>query len=451
MPHSSGGGSHSGGFHSSSSSSSGPHISTHYFPGARRFIRHNHTLGKDEYIYATSMPTKTKLGSVVAVALFAAVFSVISILGVSSELPFRINPRYDDVPRVCDDINVIDNEESLTEVLVEYQEITGICPVIYTIYNEEWQKDYYSLSQYTFDKYLDICDDEQHWVIVYSIPESNSTVLGRAKSRIPEYRWEAVQGDETDRIITEKAFSEFGNVVQNNMESGEDPGTSFEKAFTQAVRNARSKIEPGPSKVSHIISAFMPVFIVLCIFVPIIVLTIKKYRNDRHIEYEEVPLGFDPSAPQATAKVSAAANTVTKAVSVFAVIFLIPFVVVGIGVIIGGISLMNSTAPDASMGGFLLVFGLVWTLISGSMFIKMLSALIKSKKGDDSDTGISVGSFAQTYTSGRPQQPANPQPSKPSEPSQYQSEFDPKFFQSSKSDYEEDDEDFKRMKRQGYE
>ena len=456
MPHSSGGGSHSGGFHSSSGgsgSSNSPHISTHYFPGARRFIRHNHTLGKDEYIYATSKPGKTSLGSVIAVALFAAVFSVISIFGISSELAFRIDPEYDDVPRVCDDINVIDNEDSLTEVLAEYQEITGICPVLYTMYNEGWEKDYYSLAQYTFDKYLDICDDEQHWVIVYSIPESYSTELGRARSRIPEYRWEAVQGDETDRIITEKAFSEFGNLVQNNLESGKDPGTSFEEAFDQAVRNARNNLEPGPSKVSHIVSAFMPVFIVLCIFVPVIVLMIKKYRNDRHIEYEEVPLGFDPSAPQAAAQVNAAANTVTKAVSVFAVVFLIPFVVVGIGVIIGGVSLMNSTAPDASMGGFLLVFGLVWTLISGSIFIKMVSTLIKSKKGDDSEPGISVGSFAQTYTSGRPEQPSNPVTSKPSAPAsaQYQSDFDPKFFQSSKSDYEEDDEDFKRMKRQGYE
>ena len=30
-------------------------------------------------------------------------------------------------------------------------------------------------------------------------------------------------------------------------------------------------------------------------------------------------------------------------------------------------------------------------------------------------------------------------------------EFDPTFFGSAKSDYESDDEDYKRMKRQGYE
>ena len=95
------------------------------------------------------------------------------------------------------------------------------------MYNEGWEKDYYSLAQYTFDKYLDICDDEQHWVIVYSIPESYSTELGRARSRIPEYRLEAVKGEETDRIITEKAFSEFGNLVQNNLESGKRPELPF--------------------------------------------------------------------------------------------------------------------------------------------------------------------------------------------------------------------------------
>ena len=58
MPHSSGGGSHSGGFHSGSGGSRSQRVSTHYFPGARRYIRHNHTLGKDEYVYASSKPTK---------------------------------------------------------------------------------------------------------------------------------------------------------------------------------------------------------------------------------------------------------------------------------------------------------------------------------------------------------------------------------------------------------
>jgi len=43
--------------------------------------------------------------------------------------------------------------------------------------------------------------------------------------------------------------------------------------------------------------------------------------------------------------------------------------------------------------------------------------------------------------------PVTPAPSVPDT----QTEFDPQFFGSAKSDYEEDDEEYKRMKRRGFE
>ena len=66
MPHSSGGGSHGGGSHGGShGGSGGPRISTHYFAGARHYRKHHVSTGEDEYIYASSMPKRTGLSSII--------------------------------------------------------------------------------------------------------------------------------------------------------------------------------------------------------------------------------------------------------------------------------------------------------------------------------------------------------------------------------------------------
>ena len=448
MPHSSGGGSHSGGFHSGSGGSRSQRVSTHYFPGARRYIRHNHTLGKDEYVYASTKPTKTSLASVIAISIFAAFFSGVSIFGISTTVPKKLDPEYNDSPRIYDEINVIEDEDALQEKLDEYQELTGICTVIYTVYDEDWSDRFHSLNEYAFKQYLVICLDEQHWVFVYSVPLASTTALGRAKLAAPAYAWEAVQGDDTDAIITDDFFVEFGKIVQENLESGKGPGTAFEKAFDHAVKDAEKRVVPGPSRTFHLLFMYLPIIVVCGIFIPVIILMIRKYKQDKDVEYEEVPLEFEGAS--SGQKSLEASSTASKAASVFGMIFLIPFFITGAGLIISGVIMENNLGADAAMGSFMIIFGAVWSLICIIMFVKMLTSLRKSKNGEPASGGFSAGGYAETYSTFKPQEPAPSRPAAPSQP-QVQTEFDPTFFSSSKSEYEEEDDDFKRMKRQGYE
>ena len=146
MPHSSGGGSHGGGSHGGShGGSSGPRISTHYFAGARRYRKHHVSTGEDEYIYASSKPGKAGLGSVIFIVIFAAVFLTGTGAGIFSSFPGKVKTRYMDSPAVHDDIEVISDEESLIDTLKDYQELTGICPVIYTTFDEIWKDQYVDL------------------------------------------------------------------------------------------------------------------------------------------------------------------------------------------------------------------------------------------------------------------------------------------------------------------
>ena len=174
MPHSSGGGSHGGGSHGGShGGSSGPHISTHYFAGARRYRKHHISTGRDEYIYASSKPQKAGLGSVIFMSIFSAIFLGGTGMAVLGNLPGKLKTHYLDTPAVHDSIDVIADDDALTGTLCEYQELTGICPVIYTTYHEEWKSDYEDLESYSYYMYTSNFKDEAHFVIVYSIPVSD--------------------------------------------------------------------------------------------------------------------------------------------------------------------------------------------------------------------------------------------------------------------------------------
>ena len=212
----------------------------------------------------------------------------------------------------------------------------------------------------------------------------------------------------------------------------------------------------------------MPVLIVGGFFVFFMFLTIRQYIRDRDVEYEEVPFdGSEPVSPVGTGlsagsykqtfsgrsvNVNENRSKAGKVVAIFGMVFITPFVFSGLIMTGAGIFLM--TNADAEAGRFMLLFGLVWTLFSTAMLVSMIVLLVKSRSKtktvpltaeypkaeypgynypapDDSRTGN-----AGTQTSYSPS---------------VKVEFDPQFFKTSKSNYEEDDEEYKRMKRQGYE
>ena len=194
MPHSSGGGSHGGGFHGGGSSGgSSNHVSNHYYPGARRYIRHHRNTGVDEYVYARTMPQRSGLSGIIIIIVMALFFLGVTSMVIFQDKPRRLNGLYDS-PKVYDDANVIEDDDALTEKIEEYYVLTGICPVIYTVNDEEWNfrynenltHSYNDLESYAFFKYTDNFPDEKHFVIVYSVPKQSQSLYEQGKIDVPD-------------------------------------------------------------------------------------------------------------------------------------------------------------------------------------------------------------------------------------------------------------------------
>ena len=554
MPHSSGGGSHGGGFHGGGShgGGSGNRVSTHYFAGARRYRRHHRSTGRDEYVYATSRPQKTKLSSIIFVGVIGAFFFWVIAYGTHSEAPKKLNSASFYEPAVYDDRDLIDNDEALAATLNEYYAQTGICSVIYTVYDEDWSDvnpylntTYADLETYAYCTYVDNFSDEQHFVIVYSVPENDAELVKSGKITVPNYSWEAIQGDDTDLILTEGMFRVFGNKVQKDLEAGLGPGQAFDNAFHFAIEDADSRLKVFSfSNIIGQIKSLFPVLFVAAIIIPMIVIMIRQYIKDKDVDYEEVPLYDRDTDPDPGVSAGAYASTyssnggtrsfstntraargISKVALIFSLVFMIPFVLVGVGMIAGGAVAMAS-ANDEGFGGAILGFGVLWTsivaIMVGGIIISFVRLLKKNKEtfADGSveaeysgteQTGIrrsavtgnvihdpgaipvtpvypdsdpkrpfvpsnsnssdaffpsDSGSSDAFFPSGA--DPANPfvplstdnsgasassgaDPSSPFVPLREQPEYDSRFFESPKSSIEDDDEDYKRMKRRGYE
>ena len=467
MPHSSGGGSSGGGFHGGSSSG-GNRVSTHYFPGARRYRRYYSDGRPDEYIYATSKPTRTGISAIVILAIMGIIFMGASLFSAFTNKPRFIVPVYSDEPAIHDVVGVMEDSDKkqLLSLIKEYNKLTGICPVIYTTFDEEWNREYASLEKFAFDKYVSNFSDEQHWVFVYSIPAQDTKFNPDGLVTSSEFKWEAIQGDDTDPIITESAFNSIGRTIQRDLKDGEGPGPAFIHGFTIAYSLAKNKLHPNPvSAFFNTIGSLVPFLLVSGIFIPIFIFALKAYKKDKAMSCEEVPLDVEPSqipglktytnANGGVTTVSSGpgyysrqtgytAGNAPKAVRIISLIVLIPFILVGIGVLTGGLSLLKT---DRTGGIFMIIFGAVWLLISLTTAFKMISAMRQGRKeADDPLTAeYPKAEYPKAeYPDVQPVVPNNVPPA--SEP-----EFDPTFFGSAKSDYESDDEDYKRMKRKGFE
>ena len=457
MPHSSGGGSHGGGSHGGShGGSGGPRISTHYFAGARHYRKHHVSTGEDEYIYASSMPKRTGLSSIIFIIVFAVFFLGFGFAGVISDRPNKLKIDYWDNAAIHDDLDFLKYKDSLLATMEEFQEITGICPVIYTTFNEAWQDDYADLESYAYDVYVNNFEDESHFVIVYSIKEDDRILLKNEKTGVPDYAWEAIQGNDTDNILTETTFKHFADKIQKELEDGENPGRAFDDAFKYLNKRFVNQLKPGSfTRIVSIMMSCIPLFIVAGFFALFLILSIKNYNKDKDVVYEEVPLKIDPNDPAIASGTAVTGNyhskefhyvvskggPVPKAAKVITYAVTIPFIAIGFCLIAAGIGIMRSS--DATGGGFLLIFGVIWTIISFFTLVKMTASFIKAKKQTEDHVPLTaeypdmntVNNFTQNTVTSAPDQ----------------TEFDPRFFNNPRSSIEDDDEDYKRMKRKGFE
>lgn len=269
MPHSSGGGSHGGGSHGGSHGGGGggggssSATRSSYFLGARhRYVYYRR--GRPYYAYSVydendfkkSLKGQT-IGSIISF-IFLIPFVLVPLSIFSAILPPKpLEMNYAKTEIVIEDtIDVIDNEKELYATLEAFQDKTGITPYIYTIPNSEWLEHHSSLEDYAYEYYVNQFKDESHWLLVYAQD-------GPDEGGYVDWFWEGMQGNDTDKILTEKITGAFNEELHKNFLIKD---VSVGEAFVNAFDNINPKLMKSSGAGSAILFilvwyAFIGIFI----------------------------------------------------------------------------------------------------------------------------------------------------------------------------------------------
>ena len=292
MPHSSGGGSSSGGSHGGSSSSSGGHgggrssrISHRDFPGAYRYMGYND--GRREYIYSDN-PSLNKHRIHIFVLLFYIPFIIAgAFLSANAiHIPSTMKTSYTPTVLVMDEEDMIsDSDEKSVEKGAEaVYKATGVPVCVRFESNDAWGGTYTSLEDYAYDTYLNMYNDEDHWLIIYT---DNSKALADTNARLDWY-FEGMQGDNTDKYLPGQITSKFNTNLYNalSMHNG-NIGQSFEESFESLAKDSKRVFI---NKSSAPFALFWDIFVIFHMFFMVFHNPNRKYKNyvlcDNDEEYE---------------------------------------------------------------------------------------------------------------------------------------------------------------------
>ena len=249
MPHSSGGGSHGGGSHGGSHShSSGSRgrssgrsvrVGRTYFPGAYRYVRY-HDGGMD-YIYSNhgtlnqSGRTKLSLG----LLLFYVPFIIAGFFLISQtvNIPRKMNVSYTPSVEVIDNTDRISSQDEavITQSASELYETTGVPVCVVFDENSAWVSHYNSLENYAYDVYVNMYNDEDHWLLVYT----DDGIDRQAAESFSDWYFEGMQGNNTDKYLPERLTSKFNEDLNKALVNRSNTmGQAFAIAFDEMRADA---------------------------------------------------------------------------------------------------------------------------------------------------------------------------------------------------------------------
>ena len=261
MPHSSGGSSSGGGSFSGSSSSHSstpsPRLSSRPFPGGIGYIYYS-VSGRPHLFYTDSDPSagpKRSIFTYIILALVAVVPWVFLIYS-GFHNPKKVDTNYDS-SIVIDDRNEILSQEEETKLERKFQEfytLSDITPSLITVQKSAWGR-YFTLTDFAYERYLDLFKDERHWLLVYSSEENESKVS-----------WEFVgmQGDDTDNVLYSYVADTFNRKVDQALrEESNSVADSFLLGFEEIMPNLMEKSFYLELPMVLGVSAFSVLFVVI--------------------------------------------------------------------------------------------------------------------------------------------------------------------------------------------
>lgn len=251
-----------------------------YYHVAGRQLDEKTNDGTDDFVNIQGNDEKTTFGSIIAVGIVAIAITSLVCIAVRPKAAEKLYSG-NLAAAVYDEADIIGNDQSLSATLDEYLANTGICPVVYTVYDEEWKSEYDDLQTYALHVYADNYSDLQHFVVVCSIPENEAKLINQGEAVEAHYEVFAINGPGTNAFISESDLTRFCDHLSADLNNGSEPSAAFEGAFRKAINDADSKLHPYKGGFGKIFLTFLPVLIVTIIFVMVLVIVSRKYKRDR--------------------------------------------------------------------------------------------------------------------------------------------------------------------------
>ena len=289
MPHVSGGGSFGGGGFNANNIGNVIH-GTNYHYGNSGIKLEDPNDGSDRYLGKATLAKAKKafVRSMAITAVLAIVLTVFLMIAfpLSAE---KLTASESAKPVICDNANIIADEEKLLGTLNEYRTLTGITPVIYTVYEEEWKTgDTSNFSEYAMEKYSDTASDETYFVLVYSVPKDEAGAAANGGIKNVAIKVRTVQGDLTYPILRAPTQWKFSAVLKYNSLTGSKPVDALEKAFRFAIGNAENKLDHSAGSKLLTLLDNTPLMIAWIVFLVIFIVIIRKYVKERKAGYEQL-------------------------------------------------------------------------------------------------------------------------------------------------------------------
>lgn len=278
MPHSSGGGSHGGGshhsssHHSSGSGGSRTRVQRTPFAGARRYVIYRNNAA--EYIYSDhDLHSNSKARYLILLFYIPFIIAIFSMLAGVISHPKKLKVDYTPSIMIDDyaDVIPIEDQTKLMDSMMHFYQETGISPYVLTVNHDQWMPYYDNLELFAYDRYVNLFEDEKHWLIVYSEPEYEDEYF-------LDWYFEGMQGDDTDPIITQRIANAFTDDLQEKLtdRTHYSVGQAIASVFdTYAVKAMETNVEFD----QLVPAGAMALFIGVHMFFMVFYNPDKKYAN----------------------------------------------------------------------------------------------------------------------------------------------------------------------------
>lgn len=256
-----------------------------YYHVAGRQLDERTNDGSEYYLEEKSRHARTVLASVIAVSIVVTVLTGMICLASGPLTPLKRNSMCSS--EVKDSADIIVDDKVLQTQLDEYMRCTGICSVVLTAYDEDWNENYRDLSDYAISCNSSAFSEQEYLIIACSISKNDVAALEQGQ---PFSGCDIVvlRGKNTGAIVTLPVKSKMGNTIKQDLKNGTGLDAALSDALDFAVSDADSRINPTTERRwMNLVIGFVPIPIVIIVSIIAIIVTVKKFRQDKNVGFKD--------------------------------------------------------------------------------------------------------------------------------------------------------------------